>query len=214
MPIPEPPVRIKAANILSIDAGGGYSLGWKNYGVKEANGISPVFGVSVGHFFSKKIAVVIGIQYNSLTKLKTPYSNVTATYDFGVQANGTTVLPTTIHYVAAPLTLRYYFDDNNALCFGGSVLYLINTTSKVTTFSQYELSPSSSQTKSSMGYTQGFSNIDIQARIAYRRRIYKAFALTAEGYFGLLDDENAFFADNTFKRNSGFRLILSWDLIK
>jgi hypothetical protein len=210
-----PAIPARASTIIGIDAGGGYSLGWKSGDTSQANGLSPLFGVTITHFFSKKIALSAGMDYTNLTKLKTSYSNSTTTYDFGASYTATTITPKTLHYAMVPLTLQYYINDNNAICVGASVLYLINTSSTVTTSTQNDLNPMTSQSKTSMGYTDGFNKLDMQARLAYRRRIYKSFSASIEGYYGLLDiEENSFFSSNTFQRNSGFRLILSYDLIK
>jgi len=214
IPIIKPPARLKAANILSIDAGGGYSFRWKNFGVAEASGITPVIGVSVTHLFSTKFGVSAGVQYNSLNGLKTGYSNAVTNYDFGSRDSTTTVTPKTLQYITVPLMARYLIDDNDAICLGVSFGYLLNTSSTVATTTQTELTNPTTKTQTASGYTGGFNTLDVQLRLAYRRRIYKAFSASIEGYYGITDDENNTYFDNTFKRNSGVRLIFSYDLIK
>lgn len=212
IPIPKPS---STYTYFGFDIGGGYSFGWKGKSGTEANGLSPIVGVHLMHFFNKKVGLSIGIQYNSVTHLKTGYSNSVITYDFGYNNNITTVTPKTLHYVAVPLAFTYNPDDKNALCAGGSVLYLINTSSTVSTTAQNELNPPASHTKTSFGYTDGFNKMDVQASVAYRRKIYKGIFIKLEGYYGFMDIEtNSFFSDNSLQRNSGFKLILSYDFGK
>lgn len=204
-----------AHTTLGFDLGGGYSIGWKGKAGNEANGLSPVIGMHLTHFFNKKAGVSVGIQYNSLVHLKTGYSNSSTTYDFGYNNNTTTVTPKTLHYVTVPITLIYKLDDKNSLSAGVSLLYLLNTSSTVNTTAQNELNPPSNHSKTSFGYTNGFNKMDIQAHLAYRRKIYKGISARLEGYYGFMDIEtNSFFSDNSFQRNSGLRLILSYDFAK
>ena len=211
----KPPAKSIAFNTIDIDAGGGYCFGWKNYWLNnEGSGLSPVFGISATHFFNKKIAVSIGVQYNSIINLKTGYQNTDISYDFGYNENFTSVVPHIVHYMAVPLYFRYNFNKDNALCAGGSFLYLVNTSSSVTKATESSLNTGANTSKTESGYTKGFNTMDIQLNVAYRRRIYKTFSVALQGYYGLMDVENSFFSDSRFKRNTGMRLILSYTLIK
>jgi hypothetical protein len=94
------------------------------------------------------------------------------------------------------------------------VLYLVNTSSSVVSYDQNYFGVSGNTASTKMGYMDGINNMDAQLTLAYRRKI-NHFTITAEGYYGLLDIEsNAFFGNNVFERNSGLRLILSYDIIK
>jgi hypothetical protein len=205
-----------SSTVISVEAGGGYSFGWKiEESNKAGNGFSPLAGVSLLHNFSEKIGLYVGVRYQMLTNINSSYSSSSGSYDFGVNSTVTSVNTQLLHYIAAPLGLQYNFDDKNALRFGGTILYLLNTSSQVTTATQDGVKPVTSQKKSSLGYTDGFNTLDAQLIIAYRRRLFKAFDVSAEAHYGLMDIENnSFFNSSTFQRNSGIRLVLSYDIIK
>jgi hypothetical protein len=214
-PMGKHPARIKQPTLFSIDAGGEYSFGWSNFWLNsEGTGLHPVFGISVTHFVSKKFALALGVQYNSIVHLRTGYTNSATNYDFGYTTNYTTITPTTLYYLSVPLYLRYNLDDNDAICLGTSLQYLLNTSSGLTTGVSNTLHTGTVQNKTVYGYTQGFNNTDFQLRLAYRRKIIKALSITAEGYYGLMDVETSFISDGKFKRNDGLRIIFSYDLIK
>jgi hypothetical protein len=205
----------KPTNSISIDAGAGYSLGWKNENSKGGNGISPLIGVRLNHSFSKKISLGVGVRYYGLTNLNSPYSSTDVSYNFGVNSSVVTVSPQMLHYLAIPVELQYHFGLSNTICLGGNLLYLVNTSSTVTTYTQNGLETPSSQKKTAWGYIDGFNQFDAQMVIAYRRRLFGAFSASAEAYYGLMDVENnSFFLSSTFERNSGLRLVLSYDIIK
>ena len=200
--------------LLSADAGGAYSLGWKKETGTQGNGLSPILGISVTHYFSTKISALVGLQYTSLGNMNTLYSNSTTTYDFGSSTNVNSVTVKTLYYLSLPIKLQYNFSDRNIISAGIDVLYLVNTSSSVVSYDQNYFGVSGNTASTKMGYMDGINNMDAQLTLAYRRKI-NHFTITAEGYYGLLDIEsNAFFGNNVFERNSGLRLILSYDIIK
>jgi len=212
---PQPKQTAKYAHtIFSIDAGGGYSFGWMKAGATQGNGVSPVLGLSVTHYFTTKISGLIGIQYNSLPNVNTLYTNNAIQYSFGSTTDLTSVTIKTLYYLALPLKLQYNINDKNMVSAGVNVLYLLTSNSNVVSYNQDYFGTSGYTSVNKMGYTDGLNNWDAQATLAYRRKINR-FSVSAEFYYGLLDIENNSFFNNTvFERNSGLRLILSYDIIK
>jgi len=200
--------------LFSADAGGGYSLGWKKENGTQGNGLSPILGISVTHYFSTKISALIGLQYNSLGNINTLYSNSTTAYDFGTTTNVNSVTVKTLYYLSLPIKLQYNISGKNIISAGIDMLYMLNTSSSVVSYNQNYFGVSGNTASTKMGYMDGINNMDAQLTLAYRRKINR-FTVTAEGYYGLLDIEsNTFFGNNVFERNSGLRFILSYDIIK
>ncbi|HXP48491.1 MAG TPA: hypothetical protein VN922_00980, partial [Bacteroidia bacterium] len=200
--------------LFSIDAGAGYSLGWMKAGAAQGSGISPILGISVTHYFSTNISALIGLQYNSLTNINTLYSNTSQQYDFGAVNNITSVTLKTLYYVALPIKFQYSINSNNIVSAGVNVLYLLNSNSNVVSYNQNYFGTSGYTSADKMGYMDGLNNLDAQLTLAYRRKIQR-FTATLEGYYGLLDIENnSFFNNNVFERNSGLRIMISYDIIK
>jgi hypothetical protein len=215
-PPPLPPLarkNVKGTFQLGLEIGGNYSFGWSINGTNEANGITPLAGIYGAYFFGPKIALSLGAQFNELTNLKSGYTTTHTTYSFGYTQTDTTVTPNTIYYVGVPLTLQYHFNDKNAICIGASMLFLINVSSTFATSAQTDLGPKITQTSNVLGYTSGFSTTDLQLRLAYRRKIWKGFWASAEYYYGLTNLEETPYFSNSSAKNSGLRLILSYNII-
>ncbi|HWY97809.1 MAG TPA: hypothetical protein VNY36_01880 [Bacteroidia bacterium] len=200
--------------LLSIDAGAGYSLGWQKEGATQGSGGSPILGLSVTHYFSTNISARIGLQYNSFANLNTLYSVSSSQYDFGSTNSVTSITLKTLYYAALPIQFQYNISNNDIIGVGANVLYLINSNSNVVSYSQNYFGTSGYTSADKIGYMDGINNLDAQLTLAYRRKINR-FTISVEGYYGLLDIENnSFFNNNVFERNSGLRAILSFDIIK
>lgn len=200
--------------LFSADAGGGYSFGWKKAGETQGNGLSPIFGISVTHYLTKSLSAFAGLQYNSMTNINTLYSTSQTQYDFGYNSTVNSITIKTLYYIALPLKLQYNISNNNIISAGVNLVYLMTTNSSVVSYSQNYFGTSGYTTSTKMGYADGLNNYDAQITLACRRKINR-FTASIEGYYGLLDIENNnFFENNVFERNSGLRFILSYDIIK
>jgi hypothetical protein len=209
------PEIFKKITILSVDAGVNYAFGWANNSIKEAVGLNAIFGVSVTHKFTKKWAVLVGVQYNSLAHLN--YSNYTTNnlrYDFGYNQTKTIITPTILYYTTVPIKLQYHFNDKNSLSIGLNALYLLNTSSKVETYTESTFGTPVYNSSTKMGYMDGFATWDLQPALAYRRRIFKGLCVNIEAYYGLMDiKKNSVFGSVKTEHNSGLKLTLSYNLI-
>ncbi|HTB05913.1 MAG TPA: hypothetical protein VK806_03095 [Bacteroidia bacterium] len=211
-----PPKKVSSSlTTVSIDGGAGYSLGWMKEGATQGSGISPIFGMSTTHYFNAKLSAYLGVQFNMLTNINTLYSSSIDQYGFGLNSNVNSVTLKTFYYAAVPIRLQYCFGFNNMIGIGANVLYLFNTSSSVVTYNQDYFGTSGYTSANKSGYMDGISTIDLQAVITYKRKIYNRFSAGVEFYYGLLNiEDESFFNDNTFARNSGLKLIFSYDIIK
>jgi hypothetical protein len=205
----------KKTTLFSIDAGANYAFGWTNNTTREAAGFNAVFGISVTHQFIKKLGVLVGVQYNSLAHLS--YSNYISNnlqYDLGYNQTKTVITPTILYYIAVPIKLHYYFNEKNSLSIGLNTLYLLNTSSKVETYTESTFGASVYNVSTKKGYMDGFSTWDLQPTLAYRRRIIKCLSVSVEMYYGLMDlKNNAAFGLTKSEHNSGMKLTLSYNLL-
>ena len=207
---------LRQNTVFSIDAGANYSLGWKNSNTKEAAGFNGVFGFSMSYYFNQKWNLLIGIQYNSLANLSySSYISSNSQYDFGFNRTNTTITPKMLYYISIPVKLQYNFNNKNGISIGMNILYLLNTKSKVDTYTQTTFETTNHITTTKTGYMDGFAGWDMQPALAYRRRIYKKFDLRAETYYGLIDiKNNLIFGINRSEHNCGVKLTLSYNFIK
>lgn len=99
---------LASTNLFHIDAGANAQLGWKYLNTKEAQGITPVVGVSALHYFNQKWSVsMLGVHYSSIAYLKTNTFNAVVNYSFGVTNQTSTFKPYTLHYVGVPVSINY-----------------------------------------------------------------------------------------------------------
>ncbi len=209
-----------AKNILFMEAGATYLLGWNNGGNNEAGGFNLLAGVNFQHYFSNTISAQIGLQYSTISNLtNTTHTISTVKYDFGMEQDVTAIKYQKLHYLVAPIKVVFNAGDKNFIGVGCNVGYLLNSDSKKEKYKTNSNDPNATKngltsTKES-GYVQGFNPLDIQVSASYRRKLYKGLSANAEFIYGLTDTKNNdFFKSNNFDRTVGFKLTLCYDLFK
>jgi len=206
-------------NILSVYAGGTYSLGWRNAApvknIKEANGITPWGGFIFTHYFSGDLSASVGMGYSELTNLKGTYTSNVVQYDFGTTASTTAVSPQTVYYLVFPLKLQYDIDNKNLLGIGCNYLLMLTTYSTLTTYEQTDFSETPGTSEKQNGYTQGFSNSNWQIMISYTRMLTARLGISVEYYRDLDYIENNTITNlSQSAKNGGYRLVFSYQLLK
>ncbi|MEK6615669.1 MAG: hypothetical protein AABZ32_06105, partial [Bacteroidota bacterium] len=110
---------------------------------------------------------------------------------------------------------QYCFDTKNTIGIGGSVSYLVNTTSNVVAYSKNSFGSTDMNQKKQFGFMNGFNKWDASLAISYRRRISEKFSISASANYGLLDiKENSFFSRENFERNIGLKILFRYDLFQ
>ncbi len=214
---------LAAATFITIDAGSHYTLGWNYANINEGRGFNAIAGIGINHYFNQKWALTSGIQYGSLAYLKaTNKTFSTKEYSFGSTTIHTTINTKYLHYLVVPIMLEYNLNAKNALLGGGTVSYLINSNSSIITNStfvgpaaiQADSSNASASKNSVKGYYNGaFSKFDATLCVGYRRRLSQRLSVVALANFGLIDvKKNTFFNINKTERNSGVKLIFTYNL--
>jgi hypothetical protein len=203
-------------NLLSLEAGADYLMGWQNPGSKDANGLNPILGINYTRFFNRHIGLSIGVQYNSVAHLN--YSSHVSTdthYAFGQENDVTVITPTKLHYIVAPFKINFAINPKNIFGVGCNVAYLMNVDNKVETYNTRLNYVSDHHISKTKGYVSGINPWDTQLSVFYRRTLFKDLSINAEVIYGMNDvKDNTFFNSNVYERNVGFKLTLLLNLFK
>lgn len=208
--LPDPSSLNLVGEGIFYEAGAAWHYGWKGPVNKDARGFSPVAGINYMNRISNRSSISFGVQYLQVRNLSnSSKTSRVSSYIYGEQTKVTTITPSTLHYLVAPLRFHYYLNKEN--CFGGGVnlAYLLNVDAKVTSYDEKPGFKENHETARLSGYTQGFSWFDSQLALFYRRRISSSLALQAEIFIGLTDvKQDSFFNFKNKERNSGAKLSL------
>jgi hypothetical protein len=217
---PEPPLPmdgLASGTQFSADLGMHAQLGWKYPDAVEGRGITPIAGVGITHQFNQKWSVSSGAQYACIAHLKVSFQKTAnTTYSFGSTTIETSVKKGVLSYLVIPLTVQYHVNNDNAFLLGGSGGFLLNRKSKIQkSTSHVNPAASSPVVKNSYEnyYGDAFSHLDASLCVGYRRRLLSRYSITVVANYGLSDvKKNEFFSQNFIERNSGIKLILSYNL--
>lgn len=218
-----------SSTIYSLDIGTNYELGWVYKDKKEGKGFNPILGLGVTLFYNSKWSLCIGAQYGSIAYLKTSEKKFTTkNYSFGINYSDTIITTKWLHYAVLPLMVQYHVNNKNSFSIGGSVSYLVNS---INTISYDKRISDPNHTNSSVSYTNDssggnkkltngyysndFNYWDASLMMGYRRRLSEKFNIAAIANIGLLDiKKNLIFNENKRERNSGIKIIISYNLFK
>ncbi len=203
-------------NMLLLEVGTNYLIGWRNNNSNEARGFNAIIGLNYYTVIKSKIGLQIGLQYSTINNLNnTTYTSKTTRLKFGEESDITKISALNMHYLIAPLKLHYNFNTNNSFGIGYNLGYLLDVKSKVETYTEKVGVQSNYSTSKTYGYYDGFSKMDRQLSIFYKRTIYKNLFLNTEFVYGLKDiKNNTIFNTSDFERSLGFKITLSCNLFK
>ncbi len=219
---------LASATYFSIEAGTNIEMGWNYTDASEARGFNPVLGIGITHYVNQKWSLYSGVQYGSIYYLKESGKVFSETaYSFGSVTTDKIIDAKSLHYAVLPIMLQFHINDKNTISIGGSVSYLLNSQSKVTT-NTTTVTPmpldstqtgnipnpvNTTQTTVTGYYSNAFNKWDASLAVGYRRRISQKFSVAAIANFGLLDvKNNTFFSQEKFERNIGLKIIISYNL--
>ena len=215
-PVVEPsqqpqPQKLASTNIYSIDAGTFYGFGWNYADTLEGRGFVPVIGFGFSHLFNTKWSFSTGFQYGSVGYLNSEKKYSSSTPDFGLTMTDTIIDTRWIHYTVVPLFLHRTLNNNNSIGIGGTIGFMINTTSDYITDSQSDFGSLVQTRTRSSGYMEGLNGMNATLAFSYRRRITNKFSFSAEMHYGITDiKDNAFFAKQKAERSTGIKLTFSY----
>ena len=210
-----PDQNLNSSTVFSIDAGADYDLGWHYADTAEGNGLDPVFGFGIAHYFNTHWAIASGLHYNRISQLSSQKIFTTNTLGFGKTTIDSIIDTKWLHYIVMPVFVHYLVNDRNSIAIGGTLGHLVTTTSNFITSVSTDFGDPVQTKKQSPGYTKGFAPWSASVGLMYRRRISNKFSISAEGFFGLSDiKDDVFFAKDKFERSSGIKVLITYDLFK
>jgi hypothetical protein len=201
--------------LLSIEAGATWLTGWKTGEQKEAGGWNAVLGLNYYYPLTQKITLSAGLQYNSVGNLSTfSHTSKVTRYGTGEDSRVTVITPERLHYVVAPLKINYHLNSANIIGIGCNVAYLLDVTSKVETYHWKLNKREDEKITRAHGYSEGFSAMDTQFSIFYRRQIFKSLSVNTEVIMGVTDlKDDAFFKSGGSQSNRGVKITLIYNLL-
>jgi hypothetical protein len=214
---PLPPIegKMPSKNSFSIEAGAGYSLGWNYNDTIQGRSFNPTIGIGYTRTISPKFAIKTGLQLSSLSDMGTsPFIIKHVTYDFGYSANDTSLKTNWLFYLTVPLQVEYKLNGKDAIGLGGTLSYLITGYGQVSVSSLAGDVSKTANTYSQFMYVKGFNQWNSSVFLLYKRTLFGKLSAYLIPYFGLMDiKSNSFFSQNTFERDSGLKLLLSYTIL-
>jgi hypothetical protein len=209
-------MRPKIKHVVSLEAGTTYLFGWKDNQGKDANGFNPIIGLNYAYQFNQHLSISLGIQYTSVGNIRnTDYTAKRIKYNFGEEIDYTTISAKTMYYLMWPMKLSYHLNAKNEIGTGLNFAYLLDVNSNVATYSKRFNTISPAVNAKSNGYKGGFSPLDAQLALFYRRRLASRLSIHSEFLYGVVDIKNdLYFKPVSFDRNIGLKLTLLYDVFK
>ncbi|HXB39429.1 MAG TPA: outer membrane beta-barrel protein [Bacteroidia bacterium] len=180
------------------------------------SGVSPFGGINITKSFTPKWEIGTGIYYTYLPTYSSSSTFTTSTvYDFGYNFKLTEIVTDKLHYMTAPLFLKYNLNEKNSIVLGANFYYLFNSSNIITT---YDLSYSGIQNKVSKktsGYYNGFSDYDVGIMAGYRKNLFEKFGLAIYINYGLINIQKAGTVNSiNMHNNISGQLMLTYKLFK
>ena len=220
------------------EAGTYFNFGWKYQNVTEGTGFNPYAGVSYLKSVSNKISMSLGAYYFSVAHLKlgtkTSSSSKTAiglqanesaisssypgqgiTAYYGEQKEVTAITPLMLNYLVVPAKVHCLINSGQSVTFGYSLAYLLDVRSRVETYSSNPITQTEKKSVKTGGYIEGYKTFISQLNLGYRKKLYKNLWVDGEVLFGLTDfRDNTFFGIDLTERATGFKISLTYNLVK
>ncbi|HWY97802.1 MAG TPA: hypothetical protein VNY36_01845 [Bacteroidia bacterium] len=200
---------------ISVELGGGYSLGWKYGDTAQGNGIYPVIGIGYTKVINDKWSIKTGLQFSTLGNMgSTQFVIKHVNYDFVYNAKDTALTTQRLYYITLPLQVEYKLGKKNAIGVGGTLSYLVNSYGKVSVYNVSGNTVTQVNSYAQNMDVKGFNPWNVSIFVLYKRNISDKLSIYLIPYFGLLDlKSNSFFSENTFERDSGVKLLLSYNIL-
>ncbi len=194
---------------VSLDAG-------VNTFLSGGSGISPVGGINITKAFTPKWEIGAGIYYTYMPTYSGASTFTTSTvYDFGYTFKLTEIVTDKLHYVTAPLFLKYNLNEKNSVVLGANFFYLFNSSNIVTTYDLSYTGIQNKVSKKTSGYYNGFSAYDVGIMAGYRKDLFENFGLGIYLNYGLINIQKAGSATGiNIHNNISGQLMLTYKLFK
>jgi hypothetical protein len=208
------PAKGPKKDFVSVEAGTNFIFGWNSGGATEARGFNPIIGIGYTHHFGNTWSMHTAVYFNTIGYLtSSTYTDHHLDYNFGFSTQDTSITTNWLYYITVPLQVQYALNAKSFIAIGGSVSYLITSSGTITTYTQTSFTTTNKQTAAQMGYYNGFSTLNASVMALYGRKLTNKLSASLSAYFGLIDiKSNSVFSEQAFERETGIRLLLSYDI--
>lgn len=193
-------------------AGVAFTPGYiKNISIKES--VNPSVGIFIRKTLKTNFGTSMGLFYTIYGNIvESPKVFKNTTQDFGYKNETTEIKQSRLHYLKLPIMLDYNKGKNN-FSIGAQFMYLVTSSSRVTTYKESYGLKADNSSKKVYGYTNGFSSYDVSVILGYRRQITNKVSIQTLLDFGFMDvKNNSYFNSTAFDRNKSLQLNLGYKL--
>jgi hypothetical protein len=202
--------KVKFGWTLSFDAG-------INAFGNNIHGISPITGINFTKCITQKWEIGSGIYY---TYIPIKFANVSTfttstTYDFGSTQKITEIVTEKLHYVMAPLFVKYNFNEKNSVVVGANFFYLFNSSGIISTYDlTYSGKEENKSSQKANGYYNAFNIFDVGIMVGYKRVLFGKFGITISLNNSITDIQKNKYTGGPALRNISGQLTLTYKLSK
>lgn len=191
------------AGMLAIEAG---------LTLFNRSGIAYTAGLRYYKPLSYRFYAGAGLFYTGLAQDLPVRTFYNITYNYGENRQSTTLNTTRLDYIALPVHIGYRVFGEHFINLGASCNYLFSSSASFKMKANEGALPVAKQVN---GYPDGLHQYDVMLSIGYGFVSNKRFILSASYSQGITDiTSDRTFNSSTVHRNSGFRLLLGYNLCK
>ncbi len=213
----EPRIFRGEKDVLSIEAGVEWTAGWQYGVVTQGHGLNPMVGVGYAHYLGHKLFLKTGLQFTAYENM----SSVTYNYQHSVSTSpsnytlyDSVITTKSLYFLSVPVQLEYYVGHKISIGLGGSVLYLLGSSTAASTYQEYDNLPGVEQNvqQYSKGIEQkGYTSFNASAHALVKYTFSPRFSAYGIIYDGLINmKDNNYFGNSLFERDKGGRILLSY----
>lgn len=173
------------------------------------------FGLLYNYYFNTRWQMAAGLGYSTVGVNGFTKQYTQQTYSFGVHTQKTIVSTQKLHYLEAPVLVRYALGQNISFVGGANINYLINTNNTLSQYSFASLSGETSSSSSATAYMQGLNRWDVQLQLGIEANFWKRMHLGLLANSGLMDvGINNYYNNTVFDRNRRLQLYFRYDIFR
>ncbi|MCC6600294.1 MAG: PorT family protein [Crocinitomicaceae bacterium] len=169
----------------------------------------PSLSLNIERNWNNRFSTTTGLEYFSISKVRSPYSQTSVSYDINYKKTVTTVETHRLHYLSLPVRLYYRPGAKHQFQVGMGISYMITGTNEISEYLQTSSEDTLLNRYDDNGFVSGFRDLSVHAEVGYSYRIIRKVWLGTSFQFGLTDiTRNNYFGNDAFNRNSRLLLYL------
>jgi hypothetical protein len=178
--------------------------------------VNPYAGLGVTKDLTKKLGLVTGLFYHSLSNVSaTTKVAGDTTFSLGYAHNRTDYKARALYYLDLPLWLKLNCGSKNGFLFGPEFSFLITTVSTVKQYIESYGDKTELTESKIYGYMDGFSRFDIGITVGYSRKFSDRLGMNLLLHYGFLDiRKDAYFSSALKEEDISARIFLFYQLFK